>query len=704
MAISIAQYVDLLFKKLQGVAKTANAAVKSASNESIASPPLLRADVIWTDSGNIPNVAAGISGLTQAYRGANAIQCAPDTTVPPIGNVYPTWKANLNYWIPQEFGSTWLPKIYVGPAAAANIEATGTQIFAAGSGGTGEYFFDTQAGVLNFIGETIPNVLSTGNVVYVSGYRYVGNFGIGDQFPQLTVSLIDNSNVISNTVSNVEFLRFDANSGFGVENLGNGNVKIRLASTFKTWVIANSDPNQPNLVASGEDTVQFVQGNGIVFTSNNTPSGNTYKNLVIGVDLSNYAGNISGNYIFNTGAVYANGIMPWSANTGLVDNTVDIGSNVYQFRNLYVGNVITPAGNIGNATQIQPAVGAGESGVSFVDASTGSPADITAGNLYVESVSATGNITVDTFVEANELIALGNLTVGGYANFLGNLKAQNMAAITNMEAQFFYGNGFYLTGLNAANLLGSYSNANVANYMPVYNGNILAGNITVSNSVVIQGNLQVLGNTTTIEANSLVISDKDITIANGAATPSQANGAGIIVGASNVANIVYLSTPNYWSVYPSLYSPGNITSGGNLNITANVTANNATVGNVLTANTGNFTCCLQIGGATTTYFQAYTTNNSPDQVLYEAPASESAQLDFNIVATDPTLMGGSRQASKILVTSYQDTTEYVEYGGVFINTPVGDFTVDQAMGNVRLLVSPQTNANVSYSVLVTRLV
>ena len=46
MAISIAQYVDLLFKKLQGVAKTANATVKGASNESIASPPLLRADVI----------------------------------------------------------------------------------------------------------------------------------------------------------------------------------------------------------------------------------------------------------------------------------------------------------------------------------------------------------------------------------------------------------------------------------------------------------------------------------------------------------------------------------------------------------------------------------------------------------------------------------------------------------------------------------
>jgi hypothetical protein len=90
--------------------------------------------------------------------------------------------------------------------------------------------------------------------------------------------------------------------------------------------------------------------------------------------------------------------------------------------------------------------------------------------------------------------------------------------------------------------------------------------------------------------------------------------------------------------------------------------------------------------------------------LYEANAVNSAQLDFNIIATDPTLLGGSRQSSKILSTTYGNSTDFVEYGGVYINTPVGDFAVDQANGNVRLLVSPQTNANISYSVLVTRLV
>ena len=178
MAVSIAQYVDLLFKKLQGVAKTANSTVKGASNESIASPAFLRGDVVWMQSDQIPSTSQVVTGITSALTGGSSIQCVADTTVPPIGGIRPTWLTNETYWISQEFGSTWLPKVFVGPASAANIEATGTQIFSAGIGGVGEYYFDTQAGVLNFIGETIPSVLTVGNVVYVSGYQYVGDLGV----------------------------------------------------------------------------------------------------------------------------------------------------------------------------------------------------------------------------------------------------------------------------------------------------------------------------------------------------------------------------------------------------------------------------------------------------------------------------------------------------------------------------------------------
>lgn len=222
MAVSIAQYVDLLFKKLQGVAKTANSTVKSASNESIASPAFLRGDIIWMQSDQIPATAQAVSGIANARINSNSVQCVADTTVPPVGGIYPTWLSNVSYWIPQELGATWLPKVFVGPSAAANIQATGTQIFAAGIGGVGEYYFDTQAGVLNFIGETIPTVLTAGNVVYISGYEYVGDLGVQN--------IPDNANIGNLQISNTTITATLANATITLQPTGTGLVSINTTT------------------------------------------------------------------------------------------------------------------------------------------------------------------------------------------------------------------------------------------------------------------------------------------------------------------------------------------------------------------------------------------------------------------------------------------------------------------------------------------
>jgi hypothetical protein len=145
-----------------------------------------------------------------------------DTTVPPIGGIYPTWLSSVSYWIPQEMGATWLPKVYVGPAAAANIQATGTQIFAAGIGGVGEYYFDTQAGVLNFIGETIPTVLTAGNVVYISGYEYVGAIGVTNQPGNVNIGNLSISNTTITTDGTV--------ANIFIQPTGNGIVSINTTT------------------------------------------------------------------------------------------------------------------------------------------------------------------------------------------------------------------------------------------------------------------------------------------------------------------------------------------------------------------------------------------------------------------------------------------------------------------------------------------
>ena len=270
MAVSIAQYVDLLFKKLQGVAKTANSTVKSASNESIASPAFLRGDIIWMQSDQIPSTAQAVANIANARINGNSVECVADTTVPPVGGIYPTWLSNVEYWIPQELGATWLPKIFVGPSAAANIQATGTQIFSAGIGGVGEYYFDTQAGVLNFIGETIPTVLTAGNVVYVSGYEYIGDLGVQNipdnanignlQISNTTITTTLANGNITLTATGTQFVQI---SGTGSLIIPSGNTAQRPSPEVTGMIRINTQLNQ----IEGYDGSNWVAGSGTAITN-----------------------------------------------------------------------------------------------------------------------------------------------------------------------------------------------------------------------------------------------------------------------------------------------------------------------------------------------------------------------------------------------------------------------------------------------------
>ena len=102
----------------------------------------------------------------------------------------------------------------------------------------------------------------------------------------LSVSLIDDANVFSNNVTQVTGLRFDSNSGFDITDLGSGNVRIGMNSTFKTWKIAG----QQDLIANGLDTIAFVGSNGVTITSNtlSVPKSITFDTKSL-FDVSNAA-------------------------------------------------------------------------------------------------------------------------------------------------------------------------------------------------------------------------------------------------------------------------------------------------------------------------------------------------------------------------------------------------------------------------------
>lgn len=347
MAISTAQYIDLLFKKLQGVAKTATATQKSASNESIASPALLRGDIVWTQSDQIPGTAQVVSGVTQGYLTTSRIECTADITVPTIGGIYPTWLTNLQYWIPQEFGSTWPVKVWVDNTGAADPTSTGTQIFAPGLGGVGEFFFDTQAGVLNFIGETIPSTLTAGKSIFITGYRYVGLLGVTN----LPSANIGNIQITGNTIATL-----NANGDIVFDPNGSGNVRI-LANTSVTGNITASG----FVSATGNITGNYFIGNGSQLTGvaassvnanaliGDTLSSNVlYSSLTQVGTLSNVSisGNVVGGNVLTGGLISATSTITSAANitggniltVGLVSATGNVYGNAILSNNYYYAN------------------------------------------------------------------------------------------------------------------------------------------------------------------------------------------------------------------------------------------------------------------------------------------------------------------------------------------------------------------------------
>jgi hypothetical protein len=177
---------------------------------------------------------------------------------------------------------------------------------------------------------------------------------------------------------------------------------------------------------------------------------------------------------------------------------------------------------------------------------------------YTGNLAASSDIIALYSNAATQSNAIANLQLAQYSNantaaYLQVLTS-NVSTTANISASYYIGNGSQLTGLPQ-----QYSNANVAAYLPTYTGNLQGGNLLVIDSVYIQGNLQVQGNTTYLNSNVVNIDDKDIVIANGATTLTQANGAGFIVGQGNLANVIFNNPANAWMIYPGIATPGNIT-------------------------------------------------------------------------------------------------------------------------------------------------
>jgi hypothetical protein len=122
--------------------------------------------------------------------------------------------------------------------------------------------FDDRVGDLR---DVFINGISDGQTIaWVSANARFENQTISGGGASLNVALANSSNIATNVVSGVSTLLFDTDSGLDIVNLGGGNVKVQLNSTFKTWEV----DGQESLIAEGLDNVRFVAGDGISITTN----------------------------------------------------------------------------------------------------------------------------------------------------------------------------------------------------------------------------------------------------------------------------------------------------------------------------------------------------------------------------------------------------------------------------------------------------
>ena len=288
MAITDTQKVDYLWKKIAyGAAKTTTGDLRAGYEEPNPSPLLLRGDKFWQQAaliqanGSLPTANTSIVNIYTSTLNS-VIQSTMDTTV----TTYRTWNTGLVNWIPPEIDPSYLVSVYIANANVGGnlIGVANTKISAGGVNNDG-WFFDYQAGILNFNDTNLPSQMVAGKSIYISGARYVGTLGAAS--PTILGNITINGTTISANT---------ANSNVTISSSGTGNVFVSNILTVSgnviaTYFVGNFAGNVTgNITAAGANTQILFNDAGSV----NATSGLTFDkttNLVsIGGNLT-----VSGN-------------------------------------------------------------------------------------------------------------------------------------------------------------------------------------------------------------------------------------------------------------------------------------------------------------------------------------------------------------------------------------------------------------------------
>jgi hypothetical protein len=367
------------------------------------------------------------------------------------------------------------------------------------------------------------------------------------------------------------------------------------------------------------------------------------------------------------------------SNLGSVGNIIILGgNNGYFLQTDGEGRLAWAPGGNGGGGNGSP--GGSNSQVQYNnDGNFGGDAGFTY-NSVTNVLSVSGNVVANRFIGNGALLTGIVAPVSNFANFAGNITVSNQPNITslgtltslsvtgNVSANYFLGNGAFLTGVGNANFTPVANFANFAGNITVSNqpnitslgtlinvsvsGNANIGNLKTNlvtgNLIPATSNIYTLGNTTNrwkdiyLAGNSIYLGNVVLSDNNGSLSINSGVGNIVAYNLSNVpasniigqvANSLVASTV-YTNAQPNITSVGTLTT---LAVSGNTTTTNLAVANTIHSQTisvsgTTFTTNLNVTGTATFSNNAVISSAALLTVNGNLNATSSANVTLGDVA------------------------------------------------------------------------
>jgi hypothetical protein len=166
-------------------------------------------------------------------------------------------------------------------------------------------------------------------------------------------------------------------------------------------------------------------------------------------------------------------------------------------------------------------------------------------NIQLASVGDLNDVTIANIEQGQALVWNGNLFVPVFVN-------SEVANVADLAVRVLSIENFTTANIREASSNLYFTNSRVLDAL--VEANVIVNDLFVSGDLVVQGNSAVLN------VSTLIVEDKNIVIANGAASASIADGAGITIEGAN-ATILYKESGDKFELNKNLDVLGNITAG-----------------------------------------------------------------------------------------------------------------------------------------------